>query len=173
MARTKRTECLWSQSLTGCVHYRWPRDWFVSLSKTRTHRRRPPPPSLPVVLPFLPPASSPSTFRAWCCPGATGVTTGDQRRPFSKVYFRVRRRGRTDHDDDPGRETSLSALISPIDNVEAPFHRYQLVRFAKLRPPRFRHAPDVLSSLRPSADGVCRPFADRRPDPASNARQSL
>jgi len=40
MARTKRTECPWSQSLTGCVHYRWLRDWFVSLSKTRAHRRR-------------------------------------------------------------------------------------------------------------------------------------
>lgn len=32
----------------------------------------------------------------------------------------------------------LSELILPTDNVEAPFHWYQLVRFANLRSPGFR-----------------------------------
>jgi len=78
MARTKRTECLWSQSLTGCVHYRWPRDWFVSLSKTRTHRRRSPPPSL-LARPFsLTPPPSPQCR-------SSGVTWSSPL--VSKVYF--------------------------------------------------------------------------------------
>jgi len=32
----------------------------------------------------------------------------------------------------------LSELILPTDNVEAPFHLYQLVRFANLRSPGIR-----------------------------------
>lgn len=134
MARTKRTECLWSQSLTGCVHYRWLRDWFVSLSKTRTHRRRPPPllsrgPSMPESRSYL--QSPQHSFRR---------------------FILVQRRNRTDHDDDPER-TSIGADSPDWQCRERPSIQYQLIRFANLRPPGFRGL--VVVSLATFVSGTC------------------
>lgn len=135
MARTKRTECLWSQLLTGCVHYRWPRDWFVSLSKTRTHRRRPPPPSLPALFPRTLDARSPGV--TWSPP------------LVSKVYFSATTRPNGSRWRPP--DELLSELILSVDNVETPFHRYQLVRFANL----YSTAPSFSCRVCRSSDGWC------------------
>lgn len=107
MARTKRTECLWAPSLTACVHYRWSRDWFVSLSKT-------PAPVVVVVPPLLVPccylASIPAlSFRRF-------ISAGPNQPPHLDCLSPPR------------------LCLFPIVNwqcTEAAFHGYQLVGFAR------------------------------------------
>lgn len=66
-----------------------------------------------------------------------GVPELPGRRHSFRRFILVQRRDQTDHDDD-SLDGLLSELILPTDNVEAPFHWYQLVRFANLRSPGFR-----------------------------------
>lgn len=105
MARTRRTECLWSPSLTACVHYRWSRDWFVSLSKTRAPNSSSLfslgvvtwSPLLPIpILPFR------RFILTWSEPFTPLPTPSPPPRPFPAAFH-------------PGLRLSLS--LSPIDRL--------------------------------------------------------